>query len=109
MRLGYMRHSKCKRLCGKSPAAATGPWLALVMAASLLAAAGCSRHGDNSGADTDPVIVQGDKLVVPEGSPLRSRLVVQPVASEAVPHAVVVPGMVEADPARTVSVLPPLT
>jgi cobalt-zinc-cadmium efflux system membrane fusion protein len=57
-----------------------------------------------------PAIVrQGDKLTVPANSPLRSRLIVSPVNSSTAAHAISLPGIVEADPARTVNILPPLT
>lgn len=56
-----------------------------------------------------PLLVrQGDKILVPEGSPLRGRLRIAPAASEAVNAKLVLPGIVEADPARTASVLTPL-
>jgi cobalt-zinc-cadmium efflux system membrane fusion protein len=50
----------------------------------------------------------GDKILVPEGSPLRDRLAVAPAASEPINPKLVFPGVVEADPARTASVLAPL-
>jgi cobalt-zinc-cadmium efflux system membrane fusion protein len=53
-------------------------------------------------------IREGSKILVPEGSPLRGRLTIAPAASEPVNPKLVVPGVVEADPARTASVLPPL-
>jgi len=52
---------------------------------------------------------QGDKIVVPEGSPLRERLTVMAAAAEAVSSKLQLPGIVEADPARTASVLTPLS
>ncbi len=54
------------------------------------------------------VVRHGEKLEVPENSPLRQRLTVAPVASEAVSGKLVLPGLVEADPARTAAVLTPL-
>ncbi len=58
---------------------------------------------------TAPALVhQGDKFIVPEGSALRSRLVVQPVTTKNSPHTLVLPAVVEADPARTVNILPPV-
>jgi cobalt-zinc-cadmium efflux system membrane fusion protein len=50
----------------------------------------------------------GDKILVPDGSPLRDRLAVAPAASEPINPKLVFPGVVEADPARTASVLAPL-
>ena len=58
---------------------------------------------------TPPVLVhQGDKFIIPEGSALRSRLHVQQVAVSNSPHTLVLPASVEADPANTVNILPPV-
>jgi cobalt-zinc-cadmium efflux system membrane fusion protein len=57
-----------------------------------------------------PALVrQGDKLTVPATSPLRSRLVVNPVNSSATAHMLRLPGVVETDPTHLVNILPPLT
>lgn len=59
---------------------------------------------------TQPALVyQGDKFIIPEGSALRLRLVVQPVAIKKSPHTLVLPAAVEADPARTINILSPVT
>ncbi len=50
---------------------------------------------------------QGGKIVVPENSPLRSQLSVSPARAEAVNAKLVMPGIVESDPARTAAVLTP--
>lgn len=51
---------------------------------------------------------QGDKIMVPEGSALRSRLSVEAAALEPVNAKLVLPAVVESDPARTAPVLPAL-
>src|SRR5262249_56259542 len=51
----------------------------------------------------------GNRIVVPPDSLLRSQLVVADVASKDVSRSLVLPAMVESDPARTVKVLPPVT
>jgi membrane fusion protein, heavy metal efflux system len=51
----------------------------------------------------------GDRIVVPEGSPLRTRLAMAPAEMKEVSHKLVLPAVIEADPARTVKVLPPVT
>ncbi len=57
-----------------------------------------------------PAMVRKDnQIVVPTNSPLRSRVVVAAVSNLAAPHTLSLPGVVEADPARTVNILPPLT
>ena len=58
---------------------------------------------------TSPAFIhQGDKIVIPQGSALRSRVVVQQVAVKGSPHSLLFPAAVEADPARTVNILPPV-
>jgi len=57
-----------------------------------------------------PLLVrQGHRLLVPAGSALRDRLQVATVGDEASAHEVSLPATVEADPARTANIVPPLT
>jgi cobalt-zinc-cadmium efflux system membrane fusion protein len=51
---------------------------------------------------------EGDRIVVPPASKLRARLSVATVEMTQVSHKLVLPATVEADPARTVKVLPPV-
>ena len=51
---------------------------------------------------------EGEKIIIPEGSALRSRLVVQPVTLKDSPHVLQLPAVVEADPARMINILPPV-
>jgi cobalt-zinc-cadmium efflux system membrane fusion protein len=70
-----------------------------------------SSSSDQASAQntTQPAFIhQGDKIIIPEGSALRSHLVVQPATVKNSPHTVQLPAAVEADPARTVNVLPPV-
>jgi cobalt-zinc-cadmium efflux system membrane fusion protein len=60
------------------------------------------------GAATPALVHQGDKIVIPQGSGLRSRLAVQQVAAKNGPHVLSLPAAVEADPSRTVNMLPPV-
>jgi len=53
--------------------------------------------------------LSGDRINVPPASLLRSHLVIAEVASKNLPRTLVLPAVVEADPARTVKVMPPLT
>jgi cobalt-zinc-cadmium efflux system membrane fusion protein len=55
------------------------------------------------------LVKQGEKITVPENSPLRSRLTVMPVVTQPVSDRLVLPAVVESDPARTALVLPPLS
>jgi cobalt-zinc-cadmium efflux system membrane fusion protein len=51
----------------------------------------------------------GDRLVVPEASPLRTLLTVAAPTMKEVARTLVLPATVEADPSRTVKVMPPVT
>jgi membrane fusion protein, heavy metal efflux system len=60
-------------------------------------------------APNQPILTRiADRILVPPDSPLRSILVVTEVASKAAPRTLVLPAIVEVDPARTVKVLPPV-
>jgi len=53
--------------------------------------------------------VEGTRYTVPSGSPLRAKLTVAPVVEQDISRNLLLPAQVEADPARTVKVLPPVT
>jgi len=56
-----------------------------------------------------PLMIRaGERIIVPEGSPVRTSLAVEPVAEQDVQRSLVLPAVVEADPARLIKVLPPL-
>ncbi|MGH8159167.1 MAG: efflux RND transporter periplasmic adaptor subunit [Rhodanobacter sp.] len=80
--------------------------VAIVLALSLVA---CTHGANEAAPETPMVVADHGRLQVPEKSPLRSQLVIQPVESRAAPHVVTFPATVEADPARTANVLPALT
>jgi cobalt-zinc-cadmium efflux system membrane fusion protein len=63
-----------------------------------------------AGGDEGPanLVHQGDKIVLPEGSPLRQRVATAAAAAEDVGGTLQMPGVVESDPARTAAVLSPL-
>jgi cobalt-zinc-cadmium efflux system membrane fusion protein len=66
-------------------------------------------HGGNTPESEQPLIVrQGEKIIVPESSPLRNRLAIAPARAEPIDARLVLPGIVESDPARTAAVLTPL-
>ena len=51
----------------------------------------------------------GDRIIVPATSSLRTRLALEEPTMKEVSHTLVLPGLVEADPSRTVKVMPPVT
>lgn len=83
-------------------------WALTVLCIAVLACA-CVCASPAAAAEAVPLSIRkGEQISVPEGSPLRKRLVVAAVGSQQAAHAVPVPAIVEADPARTHNVLPPL-
>jgi cobalt-zinc-cadmium efflux system membrane fusion protein len=62
-----------------------------------------------SAGGPDLMMRQGDKILVPEDSALRGRLSVMPASVQAVSAKLVLPAVVESDPARTAAVLTPLS
>ena len=88
-------------------------WGGIVLGA-LLVAAFLTRGFGLLGADTTAasapamLVRQGEKIVIPESSPLRKRLTVSPARAEEIDARLVLPAVVESDPARTAAVLTPL-
>ena len=81
--------------------------VAMLCVLAGLSAAGCKRAQAD---DAAPMLVHdGALLEAPAGSPLRTHLVVQPVGGDAAARRLDVPAVVEADPARVVNVVAPLT
>ena len=54
------------------------------------------------------LVRDGSRIVVPEGSPLRSKLTIGTVTQQQIDRTLQLPAIVEAEPARTVKVLPPV-
>ncbi|MQQ99659.1 efflux RND transporter periplasmic adaptor subunit [Glaciimonas soli] len=72
---------------------------------------GGARKNAHASADNGPVemmIRKGDQIVIPANSPLRTRVKVQDVAVSDAAHVLEIPAQVEADPARTINILPPV-
>lgn len=99
---------------GRSPLAR---FLTLVVVVALAGAGayrlligpfGRSETGPMVAEKAQPLIRSGDRVTVPERSPVRSKLLVQPVAQQDIQRNLVLPAVVEADPARLIKVLPPL-
>ena len=90
-------------------------WIVLALAAWI---AGCTSHAQPPKADqAGPVTKAGVLLIreekgyvrVPEASPLRKSLQVAAVEERSVEPPIVVPGVVEADPAKLIKVVPPVS
>ena len=55
-----------------------------------------------------PLIRTGQRITIPEGSPIRTKLAILPVSEQEIRRNLVLPAIVEADPAHLIKVLPPL-
>ena len=92
--------------------------LALVLVAGAVSA-GAYRlfAGPSSRPEPRPVAVErvqplirtGQRITVPEGSPIRTKLAILPVSEQEIRRNLVLPAVVEADPAHLIKVLPPLS
>jgi cobalt-zinc-cadmium efflux system membrane fusion protein len=86
-----------------------GIGLGLLLLAILLTHGFGLLGGNGKGAAEPELMVrQGDKILVPEGSALRSRLSVMAVSLQLVSPKLLLPAVIESDPARTAAVLTPL-
>jgi membrane fusion protein, heavy metal efflux system len=87
-------------------------WGGIVLGVIVVAAALTHGFGllAEPSATPEPAMLErhGDKIVIPESSPLRKRLAVAPAQAEPINPKLILPAVVESDPARTATVLPPL-
>jgi cobalt-zinc-cadmium efflux system membrane fusion protein len=87
-------------------------WLALVIsvpAVVIAVATWVATAADRKTGQEAPLLERaGDRVTVPDGSPLRARLTIAAAESIVVAQRVMAPAVVEADPARVVNILPPL-
>src|SRR5262249_16779150 len=68
-----------------------------------------ARAQDTATRGMSPLLVrEGDQIKIPPGSPLRGKLLIASVAASETQRSLVLPSVVETDPARTVKVLPPV-
>jgi len=87
-----------------------GVGLGLLFVAAMFTRGFGLLGGAGHGAEPPALMIrQGDKIFVPEGSALRNDLTVMPAVSKPVSGVMVLPAVVEADPARTAAVLTPLS
>jgi cobalt-zinc-cadmium efflux system membrane fusion protein len=86
-----------------------GIGLGLLLLVALLTH-GFGIFGSSKGvAEPELLVHQGNKIFVPEGSALRSRLSVAAAAAQPISPKLLLPAVVESDPARTAGVLTPLS
>jgi cobalt-zinc-cadmium efflux system membrane fusion protein len=93
--------------------------VALILLAAALATGGYRLILNPSGGparaqapekrEAAPYITEGSRIIVPPDSPVRKKLTVEAVGEKEIQRTLALPAMVEADPARTVRVLTPVT
>lgn len=83
---------------------------ALAVAALAAAAlAACSGSSKPEAADDTPTLIREDGHVrIPEGSPLRGSIKVEPARTQTVTETLQVPAQVETDPTTTAKITPPV-
>ena len=77
--------------------------------AGFLASGGTLRAQEPMRESATFYTVEGSRITVPATSPLRAKLGIAEVAEKSIQRSLALPAVVEADPARTVKVLPPVT
>lgn len=87
--------------------------LTYLVVALLAVAAAYRFFGDPVGhaeapVKAPPLIRSDEAITVPEGSGLRGRLAIAPIAERDISRELVLPAVVESDPARLIKVAPPL-
>lgn len=81
----------------------------LLLVALLTHGFGLLNRGTKGPSEANLMVRQGDKIIIPEGSALRSRLQVLAASAQAVNPQLSLPAVVESDPARTAAVLTPVS
>src|SRR5580692_3063582 len=81
----------------------------LVLAALLTRGFGLLGGAGKQAAAPELMVRQGHTFIVPEASALRNRLSVRPAPAKPVSPRLILPAIVESDPARTAAVLTPLS
>ena len=76
--------------------------------AGFLATGGTLRAQEPTRESAAFYTVEGSRITVPATSPLRAKLGIAEVAEKSIQRSLTLPAVVEADPARTVKVLPPV-
>src|SRR5262245_46114472 len=66
-------------------------------------------HVESAAPESPMLVREGVRISIPEASPLRGKLTVGVVGGQEIQRKLVLPAVVEADPARTVKVLTPVT
>ena len=92
---------------GRVPSLATILGSSAVML-TLAGLAGCTAKAPMPRAEAPAFVVQGNRVMVPAGSPLRTRLALASVTDAAIAQQIAAPAMVEADPAGQLRILTPL-
>src|ERR1700761_7696826 len=80
----------------------------LLMLVLVTGGFGLFDKGVAATTDDSALVRKGEQIIVPEHSPLRDRLVVAPAQAQGTQAKLVLPGIVESDPAATAAVLSPV-
>lgn len=81
----------------------------LLLVALLTHGFGLRSGAGHAPAEPELLVRQGGKVLVPEGSSLRKRLGIMPAIARDLSPKLILPAVVESDPARTAAVLTPLS
>jgi cobalt-zinc-cadmium efflux system membrane fusion protein len=110
------RASSEQRVTPPEPVSSAKPLIVIIIALALAVGAwrvfvgpfGHAEPAHEVAVKTAPLLRSGEQVTVPESSPVRGALTIAPVAIKDERRDLVLPAVVEADPARLIKVLPPL-
>ncbi len=80
----------------------------IVIIAVMISAEQCFKGSSHRQQPTIPVVYAGDRLIIPEGSSLRSVITTKAVQPQKLTSTLVLPAMIQAIPANAVSIYAPL-
>lgn len=80
----------------------------IVMISVLIGGVQCLKRSMHPRQPIPPMIYAGDRLIIPEGSNLRSVITIKAVQPQSLTSTLVLPAMIQAIPANAVSVYAPL-
>jgi cobalt-zinc-cadmium efflux system membrane fusion protein len=83
--------------------------LAILLLYGLPLVAACATGSKAEPVDKPSVERQGERLVVPDGSPLRDRLKIDVVGEQQIQRHLTAPAVVEAEPSKLAKITPPVS
>ncbi|MFI4919447.1 MAG: efflux RND transporter periplasmic adaptor subunit [Legionellales bacterium] len=109
MKIPALSHAKYAQLSPRQQTVVIGLTVLACLLFCIILGKCYQAFHNNQAAYTPITIRQGKQIRIPAHSPLRGQMTIKAVACSSLPHIISLPGVIEADPAHSVNMLPPLT